>query len=341
MMRRPEFVVAGMSNPSMNVAPLLADRPVPLVPEIPRARSLEDAVSWATRYAAALREQVTRSGVVLIRGFDIATPEAFRALCQAIEPALKPYAGGDSPRTGLADNVYTSTEYDASLEVLLHNELSYARWSPGIVFFGCLVPADEGGETPVADGRQIYHALPASLRERFESRGVCYLQHLWDGDGEPGVDKSWQATFETTDRRAVEACLEQSGMSLEWTAFGLRTRAPQSAVVSHPVTGEKCWWNQADQWHRALASVKTSFGAGDDPRFDPTTAGEATLGNHVTYGDGGEIDVADLEAIRAVNRSVEIVFPWQAGDVMVIDNILMMHGRKPYRGRRSIVVAMA
>jgi len=112
-------------------------------------------------------------------------------------------------------------------------------------------------------------------------------------------------------------------------------------VVTHSPSGEKCWWNQADQWHRVLGSVKTSFGGDDDPRFDTATAGEQTLGNHVTYGDGGEIDVADLETIRAVNRSQEVVFPWQAGDVMVIDNVLAMHGRKPFRGPRRVLVAMA
>lgn len=325
----------------MHAKPLLNDRPIPLVPEIPADRSERGAVAWAAQQAEAIRGLVSRAGVVLIRGFDIATPEAFRALCQAIEPQLRPYTGGDSPRTGVADKVYTSTEYDAGLEVLLHNELSYAGWSPRVVFFGCLVAASEGGETHIADGRAIYQTLPAGIVQQFESRGVAYLQHLWDAEGEPGIGKSWQETFESSNREAVEAYLERSGMSFEWTGFGLRTRAPHSAVVAHPVTGEKCWWNQADQWHRGLASVKTSFGAGDDPRFDPATAGEQTLGNHVTYGDGGEIAVPDLETIRAVNRAVEIVFPWRAGDVMVIDNILTMHGRKPYRGPRRIVVAMA
>ncbi len=325
----------------MHAEPLLTDRPIPQVLEVPADRSERDAAAWAAQQAEAIRELVSSAGVVLIRGFDIATPEAFRALCQAIEPDLRAYTGGDSPRTGVADKVYTSTEYDPALEVLLHNELSYAGWSPRVVFFGCLVPALEGGETHIADGREIYEALPAGIVEQFESRGVAYLQHLWDAEGEPGIGKSWQETFETTDRRGVEAYLARSGMSFEWTGFGLRTRAPHAAVVSHPVTGEKCWWNQADQWHRGLASVKTSFGGGDDPRFDPATAGEETLGNHVTYGDGGEIDVSDLETSRAVSRSVEIVFPWQAGDVMVIDNILAMHGRKPYRGPRRIVVAMA
>jgi len=325
----------------MRAERLIADRPLPLIATIPDARSAPAALGWARQNAAEIQRAVARAGVVLIRGFEIADAETFRAFCEAIEPDLRTYTGGDSPRNSVADRVYTSTEYDAALEVLLHNELSYAGWSPRLVFFGCMLAAAEGGETPVADGREIYRALPGYIRDRFEARGIFYLQHLWDAEDKPGIGKSWQETFETGDRGAVEAYLERSGMSWEWTDFGLRTRAPHAAVVSHASSGEKCWWNQADQWHRALSSVKTSFGDESDPRFDPATAGEETLGNHVTYGDGGEIDIADLETVRAVNHSQEVVFPWRAGDVMVIDNVLAMHGRKPYRGPRRVLVAMA
>jgi alpha-ketoglutarate-dependent taurine dioxygenase len=325
----------------MHTEPLLPQQAMPLVPEIPSDRSIRSALDWVAKNAEAIQTIAASVGVVLIRGFDIATAEDFRAVCQAIEPELRSYTGGDSPRTGVADKVYTSTEYDASLEVFLHNELSYAGWSPRLVFFGCMLAAEHGGETPVADGRLIYRHMPPDIRDRFEARGIAYLQHLWDADGKPGIGKSWQETFETSDRVEVEEYLRRSGMTWQWTGLGLRTRAPHPAVVSHPLTGEKCWRNQADQWHRDYAGVKTSFGGDGDPRFDPATAGEETLGNHVTYGDGGAIDVDDLKTVRRVAQSVEVVFPWQAGDIMVIDNILAMHGRKPYRGPRRVLVAMA
>lgn len=314
---------------------------MPVVPEMPAHHTLQESVGWLRTNADRLQDLVSTAGVVLLRGLGISTAADFRAACAAIEPDLRAYTGGDSPRTGVADRVYTSTEYDAGLEVLLHNELSYAGWSPRLVFFGCLQPSLTGGQTQIADGRAIYRAMPGRIREAFEQRGIAYLQHLWDADGKPGIGKSWQETFEMSDRAAVEAYLRESGMNWEWSDYGLRTRAPHAAVVTHPKNGEACWWNQADQWHRNLTSVKTSFGEDEDPRFDPATSGEETLGNHVVYGDGGEIDAADLETVRAVNRSQEILFAWQAGDVMMIDNLLAMHGRKPYTGPRRVLVAMA
>jgi len=327
---------------TLQARPLLSDAAIPLVPEIEKsARTPQAAAEWAKSNAAAIDAMVARNGVVLIRGFDIATPAAFRAFCEALRSDLKTYTGGDSPRTEVEDKVYTSTEYDAGLEVLLHNELSYAGWSPDRVSFGCIVAAETGGETQIADGRAIYRAIDPAIRDRFEDLGITYLQHLWDADGKPGVGKSWQETFGSRDRGFVERYLETSNMEYEWTDYGLRTRAHHPAVLVHPVTGEKCWHNQADQWHRDIDSVKVSFGDKDDPRFAPETSGEASLGNHVVHGDGSEIDPADLYAIRAASRGCEVLFPWQPGDVMAIDNVMAMHGRKPFTGPRRVLVAMA
>jgi alpha-ketoglutarate-dependent taurine dioxygenase len=32
---------------------------------------------------------------------------------------------------------------------------------------------------------------------------------------------------------------------------------------------------------------------------------------------------------------------WQAGDLMVVDNVRTAHGREPFEGPREVVVAMA
>ncbi|MFT5220864.1 MAG: alpha-ketoglutarate-dependent taurine dioxygenase [Planctomycetota bacterium] len=327
----------------MQASPLYAHRSLPLLAQTADATGTDAdaAIAWAALHRDAIEARLNQAGVVLIRGFEITSATEFRGVCAAIRPDLRNYTGGDSPRTGVADQVYTSTEYPAHLEVLLHNELSYAGWSPDRVFFCCLVPAETGGETPVADGREIYAGLNPEVRDRFEQRGITYLQHLWDAEGRPGIGKSWQETFETTDRASAEVYLDGAGMTFEWTDIGLRTAATHPAILLHGVSGDKCWHNQADQWHREMASVKVEIGGAADARVDAQTAGVETLGNHVTFADGGEIAVADLMHVRAVSRACEVVFAWQAGDVMVIDNVMAMHGRKPFTGERCVLAAMA
>ena len=305
--------------------------------------SLSQQLNWLQSNTEKIDEQVYRAGVLLLRGFDVDSPDSFREVCAAINPALQKYTGGDSPRTGVVDKVYTSTEYAEELEVLLHNELSYAGWSPQRVFFGCLIPSETGGETHLADGRRVYSSMDPKVRERFEEKGVTYLQHLWCEEGQPGVGKSWQQTFETHSRAEAEQYLIQSDMTFEWTELGIRTAAKKPAVRIHKITGERCWHNQADQWHRLMPSVKDSVGneSGTMETNHSSTAGIEALGNHVTFGDGSEISVEDLQHIRSISRQCEVKFPWQRGDIMVIDNVLCMHGRKPFTGQRQVLVAMA
>lgn len=323
----------------MTATPARSGAALPIVADLGEA-DRSDPIGWAKAHRDEIDADLHRAGAVLIRGFDIDSPETFRGVAAAICPELRNYAGGDSPRSGVTDQVYTSTEYPAHLEVYLHNELSYAGWSPDRLFFCCFVAAESGGETQLADGREVVERLDPAVRDRFARLGVTYLQHLWDADDEPGVGKSWQETFETNDRNEVADYLRNSDMRFEWTSAGIRTAATHPAMLDHAVTGETCWHNQADQWHRDIEGVKVSFGGTGDVRIDPLTAGVETLGNHVTYGDGSEIDVADLLHVRAVSQACERTFSWHPGDMLAIDNVLAMHGRKPFTGSRRVLAAM-
>jgi len=328
----------------MQISQLLVDSITPMVvqSEIKSLKGLNSLCKWLVNNRELIDKHIHRSGVVLLRGFDVPDAIAFREVAASIRPALRSYTGGDSPRTDVVDKVYTSTEYPARLEVLLHNELSYAGWCPQRVFFGCMIPAQQGGETPIADGRILYQSIDPAIRQRFESKGITYLQHLWDKQGTPGVGKSWQETFESNKKADVERYLSKSEMKYQWTDLGLRTEATKPAVRIHPITGEKCWHNQANQWHRDITSVKGSVsGLSSVNKAGNKGVGEERLGNHVTYGDGSEIDPLDLRHISDISKRLEIVFPWRRGDVMVIDNVLAMHGRKPFTGPRKVLVAMA
>lgn len=292
--------------------------------------------AWAAEHRRDLDEWLHRHGALLFRGFRLGTPEEFRAAAVAVCPNLRGYAGGDSPRKAVADRVYTSTEFPPELEIGLHNELSYAgRW-PERLFFCCLVAARSGGETHIADGREVYDRLDAAVRERFVQNGVAYLQHLRDAGGPSGPGKSWQETFETTESDAVERICAEQEIEFRWTERGLRTTSRRPAVIEHPARGEICWFNQADLWHASFDAVKEQeTGAPSEP-----ASGER-LGSHACYGDGSEIPTEDLEAVRAAYHASEVVSAWRAGDLMIIDNVLVMHGRKPFLGKRRVLVAMA
>ncbi|MET9301026.1 TauD/TfdA family dioxygenase [Micromonospora aurantiaca] len=276
-----------------------------------------------------LAELLVDRKALVFRGFDV-TPESIDAVFDRLVPDRLPYVHGNSPRTRVGRNLYTSTEYPRQFTISMHNELSYAhRWPARLAFF-CEKAAESGGATPVLCGALWLASLDAEVREAFAG-GVRYVQNLHDGFG---FGKSWQQTFETEDRAAVEEFLGRSEAEWEWGADGLRITQYRAAVTTHPVTGAAVWFNQADQWHPA--------GLGDKASADMYAILEPDeFPQHVTFADGSPIPDAYVEQIqsRALDNAVDV--NWRAGDVLLIDNVLTAHGRRPFEGTRRVLVAMA
>lgn len=160
---------------------------------------------------------------------------------------------------------------------------------------------------------------------------MAYIQNL-RSRSVPGPGKSWQETFETDKNSVVEKRCRASNMEWHWTGQGLCTTSRCPGVLAHPVTGERVWFNQADQWHARMKSVKHPSDSSVVASSDPPC--------HATYGDGSEIAVEDLQAVRQAYHARELLFQWRRNDVLLLDNILAAHGRKPFTGERRILVAM-
>ncbi|WP_165961045.1 TauD/TfdA family dioxygenase [Actinocrispum wychmicini] len=277
-------------------------------------------------------EILTTTGVVLLRGLGISSPAHFHETVAKFGEPLGGYRGGNTPRTKVADGIFTSTEYPAEYEISLHNELSYAQTWPDRLFFCCLTEPTTGGATPVCDGRALLSDLDPDVRDRFTTKGIVYRQHLHGGYG-PG--KSWQRTFETDNPAEAEKFLHAAGLTFNWTPDnGLRTSAPRPAIRTHPKTGTPVWFNQADQWH------PTNLPPTEREALLDLFDNESDLPHSVTYGDGSPIPSSDVDAIRTAAKRNELSFPWQRGDIMIVENMLALHGRHPYTGPRKILVAM-
>lgn len=269
-------------------------------------------------------------GGVLLRGYAVESVEAFRGFAAAFGHPLLSYEFGSTPRSKVEGGVYSSTEYPAHREIPLHNEQSYTRDWPLRIWFHCVTASPEGGATPLADSRAIYRALDPALRDKFARQGLRYVRNFGNG-----LDLPWSKVFNTEDRSAVEAYCRDHAIDFEWKEDGeLRTSQLCQAVARHPRTGEDVWFNQAHLFHvSALDAVEREV------LLD--TVGEDELPRNVYFGDGSPIPDEELDAVRAVLAAEKVTFPWQAGDVLMLDNMLIMHGREPYAGPRKVVVAMA
>ena len=292
---------------------------------------LEDLWAWLIDNKSFLEEKLLQHGGILFRGFPVSTATDFNEFVHSIEPQTLPYIEGQSPRSKVYNQIYTSTEYPADQKITLHNELSYTHNPPRKIFFFCEVPAQSEGETPIADCRKAYAKMNPIVRDRFVEKQVCYVKNMCNGKG---FGKSWQKTFETSERSEVENYLKERAIDFAWKKDGsLLTTQTHPAAIKHPDTQETCWFNQATLWHY------TNFGsAGNDLM---KLLGEKNLPTNAYYGDQTSIEPEDLASVSQLFWDEATLFSWQKGDVLMLDNILVAHGRNTYKGDRRILVAMA
>jgi alpha-ketoglutarate-dependent taurine dioxygenase len=286
-----------------------------------------DLAEWCAAHTEALEGFFDRHGAILFRGFPLQDAADFERVASAIAGEL--FAEyGDLPPESAGERVYGSTPYPPDKMILFHNESSHLPTWPLRQFFFCVTPAPDRGETPLLDCRQVLDALDPALRAQFEREGLLYVRNFAEG-----IDVPWQDFFHTDDHAEVERICAEGGMSCEWTARGLRISQRADAVREHPRTGEPVFFNQIQLHHvscldpETRAALRELFSDEDLPR-------------NVYFGDGTPIPDAVVEQIGGIYEELCVEFPWQRGDLIAVDNMLVAHARRPFSGPRKLLVAM-
>jgi len=122
-------------------------------------------------------------------------------------------------------------------------------------------------------------------------------------------------------------------MTHDWRPNGdLRVIDDLPAIVNHPITGEPSWFNQVVIQHFNRRN------------YGPIVYGFRRLlyrdPSGLLFGDGSPISRDEIHHVMDITERHTVTFPWQAGDVLVLDNRLAAHGRNPYRGERKVYIAM-
>ncbi len=281
-------------------------------------------VAWAAAHRVPLESALLQHGGILFRGFPVSGAADLHALIAAVASPPQAYREQSSPRTELSDHIYTSTEYPADQTIAFHCENSYQHVWPLRIFFHCVRAADTGGETPLADVRRVYQRLPAAIREPFAARQVMYVRNFADGLGLP-----WQRVFQSADPATVDAFCREHDLRAEWRgADKLRTRAVRPAVRRHPQTGEWVWFNHAAFFH--VSTLPPEVG-----RTLRLLYPDEELPATTFYGDGGPIPDAVIADITQAYEAESVRIPRRRGDVLMLDNMLVAHGRRPNTGDRQ------
>ena len=288
-----------------------------------------DLPAWARNNQDFIESNLLKYGGLLFRGFDTNSHVEFDQFLKSIPVDLMHYMEGATPRVELSDKIYSSTEFPPNQTIALHNELNYVTTWPMKIWFFCVQAAEQGGATPIGDVRKVFQRLSPKLRERFIEKGWMLVRNFGDGVGLP-----WQTSFRITDKAVLEAYCRKSEIECEWKGIDhLKTRQTRPAVAKHPKTGEMVWFNHTAFWH--MSSLEPSLREVLMHEF-----GEDGLPYNTYYGDGSKIEDSEVEELREAYRQETIAFPWEAGDILMLDNMLTAHGRSPYSGERTILAAM-
>ena len=308
---------------------LIPGNPLPLIiqPAVP-GLSLKE---WTHDNIKYIEEKLLQHGGILFRGFEMNGDADFADYVHSLPYERMPYFEGSTPRQAVGDKVYTSTMFPSDETIALHNEYSSSTKFPMKVWFFCTEEPEDGGETPIASTPGILNRLDPEVRDRFERLGWMLIRNFGDGLGLP-----WRRAYAIEDPDVLERYVAENEIEMRWKDDAkerLWTRQVRSAILEHPITGTKVWFNHMSFWHAANLNDEV---LGEMLK----QVGMDGLPYHTYYGDGSPIPDSVARDIANAYLAEKIKFRWQKGDLMWADNMLISHGREAFTGPRKIRVAM-
>jgi alpha-ketoglutarate-dependent taurine dioxygenase len=299
-------------------------------PPVLLAEATGDTPSWAGEHRDALRAVVAEHGSVLVRGLGLRDATEVGAVFQRLAARLMTEKEAFAARRSYSDGLYSSSKWPPNQLMCMHHELSYTLEFPGLMLFACLSAPTVGGATAVADSPAVLRALPAELVKRFEREGWVLTRNYNDDIG-----ASVAEAFGTDDRSVIESYCRANAIEFDWRPDGgLRTRQRRSAVVRHPLTGQRCWFNQ-------IAFLNELTMDPEVREYLVDVYGADALPFNTRYGNGDPIGEDVVQLLNEVYAASTAREPWQAGDLMLVDNVRTAHSREPFEGPRDVLVAMA
>ncbi|WP_075342504.1 TauD/TfdA family dioxygenase [Tenacibaculum agarivorans] len=273
-----------------------------------------------------IEEELHQNGAILFRGWNVTTAEDFYTVMHSLSEETLKYTQRTSPRSEVTNKVYTSTDYPSDQEIKPHNESSYASTWPLLIAFFCFIEPSEGGETPITNNMEMLKKLQESTINTFREKGISYTRNMLNWLG-----LSWEEVYQTENKSEVEDLLNKEKMNFEWIDDGhLRVKWDRPAFQKHPILDREVWFNHSFFYHLL----------NQNPGLISLVEKE-DLPFRATLGDGTEINEEIFKELQQAYKSATITFPWQKGDVLLLDNMLFSHARNPFKGERKILVSMA
>uniref|UniRef100_A0A0D6R1C1 TauD/TfdA-like domain-containing protein n=1 Tax=Araucaria cunninghamii TaxID=56994 RepID=A0A0D6R1C1_ARACU len=268
------------------------------------------------------------SGALLLRGFPINSAEDFNEVVEAFGYEELPYVGGAAPRTVVVGRVFTANESPPDQKIPFHHEMAQVPEYPAKLFFYCEVEPAVAGETPIVLSHLVYRKMADQFPDfvrKLEELGLLYIRILGEGDDASSpIGRGWHSTFLTKDKQEAEERATRLGVKVEWLEDGgVKTiTGPLPAVKIDRSRNRKVWFN----------SMVAAYTGWKDARNVPENA--------VSFGDGTPLPKDVMLACLKILEDESVAFPWHRGDVLLLDNLAVLHSRRSFEPPRRILASL-
>jgi alpha-ketoglutarate-dependent taurine dioxygenase len=267
--------------------------------------------------SAKLHDLMKVHGAVLLRGFEMSS-SLFKGLTDKfsssyithINPQIRPSTDEDKTISGVLKG---------NDMLHLHGEMFYLPQRPASLWLYCIVPPqkDAGGETLLCSGTSLLLALKPEIRAIFERKKLKYTIQM--------KKSQWQAAYGVDRVDFALDAIRKRGINSP-----IRIMADDSLIFETSAPAIQSTWNNRRAFINSLLDWyymhTRSYGFSLDP----------SLGFPVEFEDGPIPKEVICELELAADKTTRLV-KWEAGDVIVVDNTWVMHGRNAFTGPREIL----
>lgn len=309
-------------------------------------------VEQAAEYIRALSTSGTlfeaiqqHGGALLIRGLPVQSADDYSLIAHAFGFEAHEEIGRPPVRTVLAKNVKTANEGPPKLPIWPHNEYGWSTHNPAWLTFSCLEVPESGGATPVISSIGLASRLEEQAPKFYQqllAKGVRYVYRYCRQQVTSTTGASVFAAYgqhvgarddESTIRAKIGNEVRRHSENFEWHDDGsLSVTHTVPIIRKHLATGLTTWFGNLTSAYgrsRHHGATEPPF-RGDDGSYHPLP----------TYGDGSPIETADLELALSIAEDMQVEIIWQKGDVVLLDNYAVMHSRRAWTGKRTVLAAL-
>lgn len=254
-----------------------------------------------------LKSMLASHGYLVLRGFEHSIDGFSRLVRQcsgriSLDPA-RTFDGN------------TAQKVDAGLDAVgLHCENGNSPFWPDLCWFYCQTAPALGSQTTLCDGKAVYRHLTAEQRAAFTEREIMYARRV---EADKWKTYAFHALAQGTDAPAsIEAVTLQDLISLTPQDAGSLIELNEDGSITYRFR------TPAIRNSRLVQEAQPAFA---NSLFGPSNHYEAP---RITFADGEPIDPQLLHALDGLCEQLTVDVGWQRGDVVLIDNTRVMHGRR-------------